>query len=129
MLIGGFVLGAVTSGASAGRYWRDAARLSRSVMDQVEAYVDAPALFVRNVPWGFHNGPPVMSCYAFPIYLGRRGTHVPLFRCDCEVVERGWRSTIEWERRRADPFSPYTTPREDEIPVELDLSLPPVSGR
>ena len=129
MLVGGFVLGAVASGGSAGRYWRDAARLSRSVMDQVESRVDAPALFVRNVPWEFHNGPPVMSCYAFPIYLGRRGTHVPLFRCDCVVVERGWRSTIEWERRRADPFSPYVKPREDEIPVELDLTLPPVSGR
>jgi len=129
MLVGGFVLGSIASGGSAGRYWRDAARLSRSVMDQVEARLDAPALFVRNVPWVFHNGPPVISCAALPIYLGRRGTHVPPFRCDCVVIERGWRSTIEWERRGACPFSPRAEPRGDEIPVELDLTLPPVSGR
>ena len=70
-----------------------------------------------------------MPCYAFPAYLGRSGTHVPLFRCEGVVVERGWRSTIEWEKRRADMFSQYAEPREDEIPVELDLTVPPMSGR
>jgi len=125
VLVGGFVLGAIASGASASRYWRDAARLSRSVMDQVGRRVDAPALFLRNVPSVFRDGPPVMSCYAFPAYLGRHGTRVPLFRCDSVVVERGWRSTIEWEKRRPDVYSQYAEPREDETPVELDLALPP----
>jgi hypothetical protein len=124
LLVGGFVLGAVASGASSSRRWRDAALLSRSVLLQVEQRTDAPALFLRNVPWGFRNGPPVTPCYAFPIYLGRHGARVPLFRCEGVVVEQGWKSTLEWERRRPDVYSQYASPREDEIPVELDLRLP-----
>ena len=121
VLVGGFVLGALASGASAGRLWRDAARLSRSVLNQVAARADAPALFVRNAPWGFRNGPPVTPCYAFPIYLARHGGRTPLFRCDGVIVERGWRATLEWTPRRPDANSQYVAPREDEVAVELDL--------
>lgn len=128
VLVAGFVLGSLASGSSAGGRWREAARLSRSVMAQAEAKADAPALFLKNVPWGFRDGPPVMSCYAFPAYLGRRGARVPLFRCDGVIVERGWRATIEWTPRRPDPYSQYSTPREDEAAVELDLQKSAPAG-
>jgi hypothetical protein len=121
LLVVGFVLGSVASGGSAARAWRDAAGLSHSVMNQVERYADAPALFVRNVPWGLREGPPVLSCYAFRVYLGRHGTHVPPIRCDGVIVERGWRAVLEWTPRRPDPYSDYANSREDEIAVEVDL--------
>lgn len=127
-LLSAFFLGTCLSGLSLRRYWGDAFVLARSVMRQVEKLGAPPSVFIRNMPRQFVNGPYVLKCYAFPIYLGKGPGAAPSFRCDAVDVERKWGEILEAGPREPDVFSPRAEPRADERILELNLQIRAAAG-
>jgi len=127
-LLTAFVLGTWLAGLSLGRYWGDAFALARSVMSQVERLGAPSSVFIRNLPRQFVNGPYVLKCYAFPIYLGSSPGAAPSFRCDGVDVVRKGIEILEAGPREPDVFSPRFEPRADERTLELNLQIRAVPG-
>lgn len=123
LLFGAFFAGACLSGLSLQRYWNDAFALARSVVGQAERLPARPNVFVRNLPREFRDGPYVLKCYAFPIYIAGRRGRAPEFRCDSVAVERRGTDIAEAGPREPDAYSGYVKPRPDELAVELELQI------
>lgn len=98
------------------RDWSDAAALARSAMEQVGAQLDAPALFVENLPMSFLEGGLVLQCRAFRDYYEAAGRHVPPIRCRGVALRRrpdGMREIV------AALPAPSPSPRERRVVLDL----------
>jgi len=100
------------------RVWNAATAMARSVVAQVEPYLDAPALYLPNLPSLFEQGPYVLKPYAFEYYY--EGRRVPPVRAG-EVRLRYARSrvtVVPWSDEDAKEAP------AGEVTVTLDLQLP-----
>ncbi len=98
------------------RDWSDAAALARSAMEQVGAQLDAPALFIENLPMTFVGGGFVLRCRAFQDYYQAAGRHVPPIRCRGVALRRlpdGVREVV------ATPPAPPRSPGERSVVLDL----------
>jgi hypothetical protein len=98
------------------RMWRASARISRSVLAQVEPHLEARKLYIPNLPAVFEQGPFILKCYAFEFFFEGSRT-VPPVRCG-EVSLRYARRKVHLPPEAGGPLQAES----DEQVLRLDLA-------